>query len=65
MQLNYSNQLRVGRYDIEPYTIEFTNILIHTRNKGFDTLSPFNLLWNDCIIENVWQGSKIYKSIDT
>ena len=64
---DYSSQLRVGRYDSknrkQPFTEGFSNILIHTSKQGVGALSPFNLLWNGNIIENVWQGSKVYKKV--
>jgi hypothetical protein len=56
--------VRVGKYDFKtrkmPEIPDFSNILIHVR----DELSPYILKTEEgCIMENVWQFSKIYRKV--
>ena len=55
-------KLRVGKYDYKtkkmPTLEGFENILVHTTG----ALSPYTMKdENDCIMENYWQFSKIWK----
>lgn len=57
-------KLRVGKYDYKtkkmPTLEGFENILVHTTG----ALSPYTMKdENDCIMENYWQFSKIWKKV--
>lgn len=59
--------IRVGRYNVtNPRNFpEFTPIVVMTKSHGGEwTLSPYHLKDdNGCIMENIWQFSKVYEKI--
>jgi len=63
-----NNMIRVGRFRPNapnlPYYEDYLLILpMKGCNSGWWPLSPDSLSLNDCILENIWQSSKVYESV--